>query len=410
MDARYPIAALLLLLLLRPPFVLSQERLEEPLPDFARIEPELVRIRVDAELNGTSARLFLDTGAARSLLFQESAKLLGLKLVELAKKSEASSAVTEDGRVTFRYRTGECTLGIGPWTFEDATFPVFAVPQGLERHAVGILGWPFLRQGVLEIDWDQRRVGFRKDAPAHCTGWAKWKARENASVLIVELPRDDAPALSLVVDTGDPGGVGFGEQPWRRWTHRHGSAKTTLRGSYQPGRGFAVEPRQWARKLILGGVEIEGMPVGFDGNRLVKTWRCDGRIGLLGLSRFNLVIDGPGRTVHVQPRAKFFWKVAYNRLGAVFIPESLESVRLIAHVAPGSPAARAGIRKGDELLAIGDLDVTAWRTDPQVLPLSRFWEQPAGTELVLTLTRGAEPFEITVKLEELFPDAGRYGP
>src|SRR5690242_15954824 len=76
---------------------------------------------------------------------------------------------------------------------------------------------------------------------------------------------------------------------------------------------------------------------------------------------------------------------------------------LIAHVVDGSPAHEAGIRNGDVLLKIADLDVTRWRTDPTVLPLSRFWQEPAGTKLRLTIRRGNETPEISVLLRNILP-------
>jgi hypothetical protein len=403
MDGRHLIAVLLLLAL-QSRFVVAQG--EKPVN--TRIDPEQARIWVDAHFNGTAARLVLDTGAQRSLLYRGPAQQLGLTLLPFRGAEESTEAA--DGRVTFRSRTEKCTVTLGAWTFSDVSWPVLVVPKPVERYAAGVLGWDFIRLGVLEIDWGRRRVGFRKDVPSDCTGWARWRTRENAPALMGELASPGGQSLSLLVDTGAPGGVGFGEKSWRDWTRRHESGTTTLRGIYSPGHGFAAQPMLWAAKLGLGNVEIEGMPVGLDQHPILKTWRCDWSIGLLGLSRFNLVIDGPGQTVYLKPRAKFAWKVAYNRLGAVFIPNDLRSLELVAHVVSGSPAARAGIQNGDQLFKIGDLDVTAWRTDPKVLPLSRFWERPAGTELVLTLARGAEKLTITVKLEELFPDASRYNP
>jgi hypothetical protein len=60
---------------------------------------------------------------------------------------------------------------------------------------------------------------------------------------------------------------------------------------------------------------------------------------------------------------------------------------------------RKGGREGFVVLAV--LKVTNWRTDPLILPLSRFWSQPAGTKHRLTLKRGDETYETTVTLEDL---------
>ena len=100
----------------------------------------------------------------------------------------------------------------------------------------------------------------------------------------------------------------------------------------------------------------------------------------------------------------------HNRLGAVFVPFQPNTDALVALVVDRGPAQEAGIRNGDVLLKIGELDVTRWRTDPAVLPLSRFWEQPAGTHLELTLMRGEEKLLITVRLREiLVPGRGSLG-
>jgi C-terminal processing protease CtpA/Prc len=74
---------------------------------------------------------------------------------------------------------------------------------------------------------------------------------------------------------------------------------------------------------------------------------------------------------------------------------------LVAHVVKDSPAYRGGVRDGDILLKVGLRNVTLWRIDPSILPLSRFWNQPAGTKVKLTLKRNDQQYETTVTLEEL---------
>jgi len=75
------------------------------------------------------------------------------------------------------------------------------------------------------------------------------------------------------------------------------------------------------------------------------------------------------------------------------MPLDKNSGDLVAHVVRASPAYEAGIRNGDVLLKVGDLDVTKWRTDPKVLPLSRFWSMPSGMRLDLVLKRGNEVYK-----------------
>jgi C-terminal processing protease CtpA/Prc len=74
---------------------------------------------------------------------------------------------------------------------------------------------------------------------------------------------------------------------------------------------------------------------------------------------------------------------------------------LVAHVLAHTPAFEAGIRDGDVLLKIEDLDVTKWRTLPGILPLARFWTRPPGTRLGLTLKRQSNLYRATLVLREI---------
>src|SRR4029077_8034211 len=87
--------------------------------------------------------------------------------------------------------------------------------------------------------------------------------------------------------------------------------------------------------------------------------------------------------------------------GAVFVPRDLQSQDLVANVLPHSPAEQAGVRSGCLWLKIDALDVTAWKTEPGITPLSRFWERPPGTRLVLTLKRNNQTVVIPVILREI---------
>jgi C-terminal processing protease CtpA/Prc len=85
------------------------------------------------------------------------------------------------------------------------------------------------------------------------------------------------------------------------------------------------------------------------------------------------------------------------------VPQDSQSDDLVAHVIKSSPGYDAGIRNGDVLLKIGHLDCTLWRIDPNVLPLSRFFNAAEGTKLELMLRRGDKVFETTAALQNILP-------
>jgi S1-C subfamily serine protease len=123
--------------------------------------------------------------------------------------------------------------------------------------------------------------------------------------------------------------------------------------------------------------------------------------GLAALKRLDLIVDGTHGVAYLRPRKSRPPPYDHSRLGAVFVPRDAQSNDLVAQIVPGSPAEEAGIRNGDVLLRVGTLDVTEWRTNPNVLPLSRFWEEPPGTRLDLTLRRGDKDMKVNVTLREI---------
>jgi hypothetical protein len=81
---------------------------------------------------------------------------------------------------------------------------------------------------------------------------------------------------------------------------------------------------------------------------------------------YNIV--GPNNNLYMKPNNVRTSQYAYNRLGAVFVPDDISAEYLYAHVVEGSPAYIAGLRNRDILTRVNELDVTKWKTDPRVLP------------------------------------------
>ncbi len=207
----------------------------------------------------------------------------------------------------------------------------------------------------------------------------------------------------MLIDTGDEDAVSLSNERWREWKAAHPSQPVTLSAAYMPGAGLTVAEVSWADELSLDGLVLHGVVVK-ECNAAQARLGGPGyaaSLGLGALARLDLAINGKGGVAYTHPRTDAPLASKHNRLGAVFVPRSDQNDELVAHVAVGSPAALAGVRDDDVLLAIGELDVTPWRTHPEILPFRKYWEKEAGTKVVLTLKRDQEILKVTATLKNL---------
>ena len=221
-------------------------------------------------------------------------------------------------------------------------------------------------------------------------------------MLSIKVPDTTDPSGVILVDTGNPVGVSLNTRRWKDWRDKNEGHPFTLIANYTPGIGLKVHEERWADDLGIGDFVISDVPVVQDDpawEQVIPGYQA--RFGLFALSQLEVIIDAPGGYFYTRQRENTQSKCPHNRAAAVFVPENPTSQHLVAHVVEQGPAFQAGIRNGDILLKIDDLDVTKWQTDPKVLPLSRFWRKPAGTKLELSLSRNDKPFKAAVELKDI---------
>jgi hypothetical protein len=353
------------------------------------------RLWLEAKVNGRNARLIFDTGTSYLVLFPKGATRLGLKFTNAPPDARVAPGNIPVGE------TEECELTIGENSVRTK-FGIFDIPSVLNLEFDGLIGWWTLHDNIIEIDARLGAVYSLSNTAVIPSTWNQFTLRTNFDVLVLETTNRDASAAAFLVDTGMSDGVELSPAEWREWKATHKEQRLTLRAHYTPQVGLVVSEEGWAKKLSLGPLVLTDVPT-TEAKRAADAPSYTATLGLAALKRLDFIVDGKHGIAYLHPTTAPFKGYIHNRLGAVFAPSDLRSDDLIAHVAEGSPAERAGIRNGDVLLAIGRLDVTKWRSDPTVLPLSRFWEQPAGTKLELTLRRGTEALKIKPKLRQILP-------
>jgi len=363
------------------------------------------RIWVDGTINGHRVRLGFDTGASDPILFRSTAQRLRLKIIE-----PPTDFKRPPGQVAAGY-TEPCDFVFGTLQTRGK-FRVVDFPQELSNEAEGVLSWSLFRDKILSIDAVNQRVQIGDDLRENVVGWRKFELRINSRMLGFRVAGEDARQNSVYVDTGSEGGVALHPSLWKDWAAKHSNQTATLTATFTPAVGLTVHQELWANEISIGSITLKDVPVSSEDEAHTLTVMPDhvATLGLFALRRMDLVVDGKNGVVYAHTRAEPAPPYPHNRLGAVFVPRDMQSEPLLAHVAPGSPAHLAGIRDKDALLKVDDLDVTKWRTDPRVMPLSRFWERPAGMSLKLTLKREQREFQITIVLRDILgPEARQPG-
>ncbi len=334
------------------------------------------------------------------MLFRSAVDELGLKIrPSIAgaslKPGEARLGLTEPVRFEMEGKS-----------FDAVPFAVLEeTPSFLPSDIQGVAGWPLFKDYIVLLELaDQKATVGLETVPAEAADWLRLRLRADHDSLCVELPEiAGAPGGLALVDTGDPGGVSLSAEKWQAWKAAHPRQPVTFSANYMPGSGLVATEESWAEKLSLGGLVLHHVVV----RQCNVTQASAGgpgyvaSLGLAALGRLDLVIDGKAGVAYTHARTEPPAAFPHNRLGAVFVPRDDRSDDLVAHVAAGSPAARAGIRDDDLLLGIDQRDLTHWRTHPELLPLRKYWEQAAGTKVVLTVRRGTKTIKATAKLKNI---------
>jgi len=366
------------------------------------VRAEAERIWVDAKINGKPVRFIFDTGAGFPfVLFSTAAHRLGLKFT-----LPPPNFPREPGQTSAGW-TELCKLDIGMTNIETH-IAVVDIPSYLNCPEDGLLGWTAISDTVFSIDFITHKIVFLTNAPETSVDWVKFHLQTIAGVLTLELPGDKSAKEIIAIDTGSTAGVELSPQRWRVWMVNHTNQPTSIFARYMANLQLFVSKEIWTREIAIGPLVLTDVPVTEDNPSVVVLFssaqiQSQATLGFAALKRLDVIIDGKRSIAYLRPKQTPSLPYEHYRLGATFVRSNPTNDDHVAHVADGSPAYEEGIRNDDVLLKIGELDVTKWRTDTNVLPLSRFWYSPAGTKLELNLKRGDKVFKTTAVLRNILP-------
>jgi hypothetical protein len=344
-------------------------------------------LTVTASINGTSISAIIDTGATRSVVNVACAQRLRLPT------SGTLSAAALTGQVNgtlYRVRT----LGLGDVVVHNidvSSFDVSAIEGSLSRELPLVVGQDLLASAILEVEFpkDRARLSASLD-PKRVEGFVKlpvaW-GKSNLPHIPVDI--EDGLRSEAIVDLGSDVLCSISES----FAREHGlfdsrPTSTTMTIGVE---GPSISRIFSLRTLRFGPYVLHDVPACG-----VSNWNFSQPINLGWpcFSAFDFLLDtkaaalwlaaSPERLKQAIPRDR-------SGIGAARLPDRL----VVRHVAVNSPAAHAGLRGGDEIIAIDGRAVDADYPSPS----ERQGEKPAGTRIDITLADGRA---LTVILADYF--------
>jgi predicted aspartyl protease len=354
-------------------------------------------VTLGATLNGKTYDFILDTGG-HDIITPEVAQALGLKPLGAGASGGAGEGTIaqQDVRIA--------RMQIGAATLRDQHFYVIPLGYGtVERGArpplAGILGLEIFERLAARIDYAGRTMTLRTFAQA-----GRERRRGEPVPIVFD---DDMPLLEgriagrpglMALDTGNAGSMVVQAV----WARENGLAESMKGGLELVSFGAGGESRNWASRidsLQIGGHEIAHPVARYAEDRAgsFSSITEAANIGTDVLANFALDIDYSRRTIWFE-RQPGYTPPPFSRSGLRAYKEE-PSAFTVALVTPGSPAAEAGLAKGDRIVSVDGVDATR-------LSGNDLWHkhvQPAGTSVTYGVARGNEVQRVAVVLREMLP-------
>lgn len=356
-------------------------------------------ILVQAAVNNSTPLWFiLDTGASHTVLDTEQAKALGLKA-----RGNIAGTGTAGTFTASRVRGVSVSFPGVELTGQTVyTAPVGFLSAPLGRHLGGIIGNDIIGRFALEIDYANRKLNFYDPASYQYSGMGQvipLTITGNGSVFAsaeVEIFGHVPLKGKFEIDTGSTDAVQF-NAPYVKKHRLLGyfmrPKQVNLGGMGGTAGAFAAR----VRAVRLGTFTLYGPIAQF--SQATKgdaaSAKHDGLLGGQIFSRFKMIVDLSRRRMIVEPNARLNAQFEEDISGLELHGDGENfSTYLVNDVEAGSPAADAGIREEDVLVAIDGRAASEYTLDE----IRRMFMHNQR-EYMLTLKRGGETVQVKLKLK-----------
>ncbi len=311
-------------------------------------------VALPVTIDGKGPFLFeFDTGG-QNVLDAEVAKQLGI-----AASGQINGSGVGSTSEAFQFATVEA-LGVGGATLRHQSFALAPVHAGFGvasgKPVDGLIGFEVLARFVTTFDYGAGRIVLALPGPARARGTTIPFVFHGTQPMI-----DCAiggAAGSCTVDTGSRIGLSV-TSPFIAAHPAIVPPDATAVGANGFGIGGPALGRLGRVTLAFGGftvpdvvTDLSAQTQGFFSDPFVA-----GNIGGAVWKRFAVTFDYPHRTMTLDPDAAFALREGYDRSGTFLVLQGGKVV--VADVRPGTPAAAAGLARGDVLATVGGRDAAA---------------------------------------------------
>jgi predicted aspartyl protease len=357
-------------------------------------------IYVRARVNNSAPLWFiLDTGASVTILNERVAKGLGLRALRRERSTGTGGAI-EVGMID------GVSLSMPGVTVTDQTvgaFPLDQLAPIAGRSVGGVIGYDFIKEFVLEIDYAASQLNLYEPTNYEYKGageimpvnFFNHKPHVRATLIVSDQQSFEG---TFEIDTGADG-VMVVSTPFVK-AHRLDELIPNRRMSNSGGAGGTVGASDGrVAGVRLGKLTLKRPLVTLIQARAGEhaTEKFDGVIGGEFFRRFKLIIDYPRSRVILEPNARLTDPVEADMSGLELASEGKDFKQYVVNeVTENSPASEAGFKEEDVLTAIDARPTSAFTLERIRALLRR-----EGEEHALTVKRENKTLTFRIKLRRL---------
>jgi predicted aspartyl protease len=358
----------------------------------------LVRIRI----NGSRYVWFVfDSGASVNVINERAAKSLGLTTTG----TSTLDALGGTARGSFVEGVTISISGVEVSNQRVVSVPLDALSEYSGRDVQGLIGNNFIQNFVVEIDYHNRTLTFHDPKTYNLSGAGDALELENRGgnpFVKAELSPDGRAKITdwFEIDTGSSGTFSVNRPFAEKQRLLELIPKTKMAegagGAGVGGETKSIETR--VASVTLGRYKLDKPVISISQDAEGYGESADaGFIGTDLLRRFTVTLDYRARRMLLRPNADFGEPFEVNMSGLELVTKADDfKVVKIKHVRAGSPAAQAGLREGDEVVAVDGRPASKYGLDM----LAKMFRRE-GKEYGLTVRRGEQVLKVKIRLRRL---------